>query len=127
MAKSWLKEFARDLMALGSIPFYLLVVIRSVIGNYYVFVYQMLIAAIAVLILYFLIRGSSLHVARSLVVVVFTSLFYKETIFTVFTSITWVLLLFAAYYVKGKIGYVTRGVVVGILSSLIGYYSALLL
>ncbi|MEK6892206.1 MAG: hypothetical protein AABX25_03405 [Nanoarchaeota archaeon] len=126
MNKSWLKEFARDLLALGSIPFYLLVVARSAIGNYYAFVYQMVIAAIAVFILYFLIKDSSLHAARSLVVVVFTSLFYKEAIFTAFAALVWVLLLLAAYYVKRKAGYVVRGVIIGILSSLIGYYGTLL-
>ena len=120
----WLKEFARDLVALGSIPFYLLVVARSVIGNYYSFVYQMVIGAIAVFALYFLIKDSSMHIARSLVVVVFTSLFYKEAIFTIFASIVWVFLVFAAYYVKRKMGYVIRGIIIGILSSLIGYYGA---
>lgn len=121
----WLKEFARDLVALGSIPFYLLVVARSVIGNYYAFVYQMAIAAIAVFILYFLIKDSSMHIARSLVVVVFTSLFYKEAVFTAFAALVWVLLLFAAYYIKRKAGYAVRGIIIGILSSLIGYYGAL--
>ena len=123
----WLKEFTRDLLALGSIPFYLLVVIRSVIGDYYAFVYQMIIAAIAVFILYFLIKDSSLHIARSLVIVVFTSLFYKEAIFTIFASIVWVLLLFADYYIKRKIGHVIRGIILGMLSSLIGYYGAIYL
>ena len=121
----WLKEFARDLLALGSIPFYLLVVARSVIGNYYSFVYQMIIAAIAVFILYFLIKDSSMHAARSLVAVVFTSLFYKEAIFTAFAALVWVLLVIAAHYIKRRMGYVVRGIIIGILSSLVGYYGAL--
>ncbi len=122
--KKWLKEFSRDLLALGSIPFYFLVLIRSVIGNYYSFVYQMAIAAIAVFMLYFLIKDSSLHVARSFVIVVFTSLFYKEAIFTAFAALVWVLLVIADYYVKRKIGYAVRGIIMGVLSSLIGYYGA---
>ena len=126
MSKSWLKEFARDLLALGSIPFYLLVVARSIIGNYYAFVYQMAIAAMAIFILYFLIKDSSMHAARSLVIVVFTSFFYKEAVFTAFAALVWVLLVIAAYYVKRKAGYVVRGIIIGILSSLIGYYGALI-
>src|SRR3989344_2262411 len=114
----WLKEFARDLVALGSIPFYLLVVARSIIGSHYSFVYQMAIAAIAVFILYFLIKDSSMHIARSLVIVVFTSMFYKEAIFTAFAALVWVLLVIADYYIKRKIGYVIRGIIIGILSSL---------
>ena len=102
--KSWLKEIARDLLALGSIPFYFLVVIRAVIGKYNVFVYEMVIAAAAMFILYFIIKNSNLHVARAFVAVIFTSFFYKETIYTVFASIIFVLLLISAYYIKRKIG-----------------------
>ena len=123
----WLKEFARDLMALGSIPFYLLVVARSIIGSHYSFAYQMAIAAIVIFIIYFLIKDSSTHIARSLVIVVFTSMFYKEAVFTAFAAIILVLLVIATYYVKRKIGYVIRGIIIGVLSALIGYYGALFL
>jgi len=125
--KKWLKEIARDLLALGSIPFYFLVVVRSIIGNYYVFVYQMLVAAIAVFVLYFVIKDSNLHAARSLVIVIFTSLFYKEAIFTFFAALVWVLLLLAAYYIKKNIGFVFRGIIIGAISSLAGYYGAFLI
>ena len=124
--KRWLKESARDLLALGSIPFYLLVIARSIIGDYYSFVYQMAIAAMAILILYFLIKDSSMHVARSLAAVIFTSMFYKEAVFTAFAALVWVLLVIAAYYVKRRIVYIIRGIIIGILSSLIGYYGTLI-
>ena len=127
MNKSWLKEIARDLLALGSIPFYFLVVIRAVIGKYNIFVYQMLIAAVIIFALYFLIKGSNLRVARSFVVLVFTSLFYKEAIFTIFASLIWILLLASAYYLKRNIGFVFRGIAIGLISSLAGYYGALIL
>lgn len=127
MKKSWLREFARDLLALGSIPFYFLVMIRAVIGNYYVFVYQMLIAAIVIFILFFIIKNSNLHVARSLVAVLFTALFYKEIIYTIFAFFIWILLLFAAYYVKRNASSIFRGVVIGVLSYIISYYVSLLL
>ena len=127
MNKSWLKEIARDLLALGSIPFYFLVVIRAIIGKYNVFVYQMVIAAIAIFILYFLIKNSNLHIGRALVILVFTSLFYKEMLFTTFASLIWILLLIAAFYVKRNIGYLFRGIIIGVISSLAGYYGTLYL
>ncbi len=127
MKKLWLKEFARDLLALGSIPFYFLVMIRAVIGNYYVFVYQMLIAAIFIFILFFIIKNSNLHVARSLVAVLFTALFYKEIIYTIFAFFIWILLVFAAYYIKKNSSAVLKGVVVGAMSFLVGYYGTLFL
>ena len=127
MSKTWLKEISRDLLALGSIPFYFLVVIRAIIGKYNAFVYQMLIAAIAVFILYFVIKDSNLHIARSFTILIFTSLFYKEAIFTTFAFLVWVLLLVSAYYIKRKIGSVFRGIVIGVISSLAGYYGAIYL
>lgn len=127
MKTSWLKEIARDLLALGSIPFYFLVVVRAVIGKYDIFVYQMLIAAIMIFILYFVIKNSNLHVARSFAAVLFTSLFYKEMIYTVFASLIWILLLVSAYYLKTNVGIVLRGIIIGIISSLAGYYGTLYL
>ena len=127
MNKSWLKEIARDLLALGSIPFYFLVVIRAVIGKYNVFVYQMVIAAIVIFILYFIIKNSNLHIGRALVILVFTSLFYKEVLFTTFAALIWILLLVSAYYLKRSFGFVLRGILIGILSSLAGYYGTMYL
>mgnify|MGYP001563862404 CR=1 FL=1 len=127
MKKSWLKETARDFLAFGSVPFYFLVVIRAVIGKYDVFVYQMVIAAIVVFILYFIIKNSDLHVARSLAAVVFTSIFYNALLYTFFAALVWVLLVIAAYYVKRNMGFVLRGVIIGLISSVAGYYGALYL
>lgn len=127
MSKSWLKEIARDLLALGSIPFYFLVVVRAIIGKYNVFVYQMLIAAFVILILYFVIKNSNMHIARALGTLVFTSLFYDEMLFTIFASLIWVLLLISAYYIKRNIGPVIRGIIIGLISALAGYYGNLYL
>jgi len=127
MNKLWIKEIARDLLALGSIPFYLLVVIRAIIGKYNIFVYQMLIAALAIFILYFLVKDSNLHIARSLVTVIFTSLFYNEMLYTVFASLIWILLVVAAYYIKKNNWHVSKGIIIGVISSLAGYYGTLVL
>lgn len=123
----WLKEFARDLLAIGSIPFYFLFIIRAMIGEYKIFVYHLAIGAIAVFILYLAIKDANLHISRSFVALVFSSLFYKEIVFTVFASLVWVLMLFAAYYLKRNLGSVFRGIIVGVMGSLAGYYGALVL
>ena len=127
MKTYWLKEIARDLLALGSIPFYFLVVIRAVNGKYNIFVYQMLIAAVIIFILYFIIKNSNMHIARALVALVFTSLFYKEMLYTVFATLIWLLLLVSAYHIKRNIGQVFRGIIIGVISSLSGYYGTLYL
>ena len=103
MKKPWLKEIARDLLALGSIPFYFLVVIRAVIGDNSIFMYQMLIAALVIFIFYFIIKKSDLYAARSLVILFFISLFYKETFFTVFATLIWAFGIIGNYYLKKSI------------------------
>jgi len=127
MKTSWLKEMARDLLALGSIPFYFLVIIRAIIGKYNVFVYQMLIAAVVIFVLYFMIKNSSMHIARALVAVVFTIMFYNEMLYTVFAGLIWVLMVISSYYIKRSFGFVSRGIIIGIISSLAGYYGTMFL
>ncbi|MBS3101732.1 hypothetical protein J4204_06420 [Candidatus Woesearchaeota archaeon] len=105
--KRWIKETARDLFAFGSIPFYFLVVVRAVIGKYNVFVYQMIIAAI-------------------FAIVVFTSIFYDAALYTFFAGLVFVLLLVSAYYLKRKISPILRGIIIGALSCIAGYYGAVL-
>lgn len=124
MKQSWLKEISRDLVAFGSVIFYFLVVIRAIIGKNNVFVYQMLIAAITILILHFIIKDASLHVARSLVALVFVSIFYNEMIFTFFAFLVWLLLLVSAYHIKRNVVYIIKGVIIGLLSTIVGYYLA---
>ena len=127
MKSSWLKETARDLFAFGSVPFYFLVVIRAIIGKYNVFVYQMIITAIVIHILYFIIKDSNLHIARAFAIIVFTSIFYKAMLYTFFAALVWIVLLVSAYYLKRKIGSILRGIIIGLLGSLIGYYGTLYL
>ena len=121
MSESRLKEIARDLLAFGSVPLYSLVLLRAVVGRHSVFVYQMLAAAIAILVLYYVIKDSNMHAARSLVAVVFTSLYYDDTLYTIFVSLIWVLLLLSAYYIKRNSGAIYRGIIVGVISSAAGY------
>ena len=123
--KKWLKETARDLFAFGSVPFYFLVVVRAVIGKYNVFVYQMIIAAIVILILYFIIKDSNLHIARAFAIIVFTSIFYNAMLYTFFAVLVWILLLVSAYYLKRKISPILRGIIIGLLGSVIGHYGTL--
>ena len=83
MKKNFLKEYARDLMAFGSIIFYAIVLVRATIGDFMPFVAQLLIALIILIIFPLIIKHTNLYIARALVLVVFTSLFYKDLNFNV--------------------------------------------
>lgn len=125
MPKNWKKEVARDTLALGSIPFYFLVVIRAVIGRYEFFVYQVFIAVIVLFILAKIIKNSNLHIARGLVLFVFTSLFYNDLFFTSFVFLVFLIMLLSSAYLKEEKAKIAKGVLLGVITSLVSYYLAM--
>ena len=125
MKKDWKYEIARDTMAFGSILFYLIVVIRAIIGKYIPFVCQLLIAIAILIISSFIIKNANHHLARAFVLVVFTSLFYKEKLFTIFAFLLWFFMLGAAFYIKVNKKSIAKGIILGIIAVLISYYLSL--
>ena len=120
--ENWKQEIARDSMAFGSILFYFIVIIRSIIGKYMPFVYQLLIALAILIVLSFVIKKANHHIARAIPLVIFTSLFYQENLFTVFAALLLVFMLGAAIYIKEKKEAVVKGIVLGLIASLASYY-----
>ncbi|MDP7141286.1 MAG: hypothetical protein QF362_00900 [Candidatus Woesearchaeota archaeon] len=123
-SNKWIKEIARDSIALGSIPFYFILIIRAVIGKYNIFVYQLLIALAVLVGFSFIVKKSNMHIARCFVLWMFSSLFYKDTLFTVFAFILWVVVVISSYYLKAKKSAIIKGVLLGLLSSGAAYYLA---
>lgn len=126
MPKNWKKEIARDTIALGSIPFYSIVIIRAVIGKYAPFVYQLLIALVIIFVLSKL-KNANQHIARGIVLVVFSSMFYKDVLYTIFASLLWIGMIFSSFYLKVKGKEIANGAIYGIVSSAISYYLVSLL
>ena len=124
--KDWKKEIARDLMAFGSIPFYIIVLVRSLIGDYLTFVYQLLIAIVILIISSFIIKDTNHHIARAFVVVVFTSIFYKDLPFTFFAGLLWIIMIAAAFYIKLEKKSIYKGIILGIIATIISYYLSLI-
>ncbi|TKJ17166.1 hypothetical protein CEE44_01365 [Candidatus Woesearchaeota archaeon B3_Woes] len=122
MIKNWKKEIARDLLALGGIPFYFIVLIRAIIGKYSPFVYQLVITLVVLVILSLIFKNSNQHIARGLILVFFTSLFYKDILFTIFASLLWLFMIFSLFYLKVKSKEIVKGVLFGVISMTMGYY-----
>ena len=122
MKKDWKYEIARDSMAFGSILFYFIVIIRAIIGEYMPFVYQLLIAITILIILSLVIKNANHHLARAFVLVVFTSLFYKDALFTVFAVLLWIFMIGSSFYIKEKKKSIIRGVILGVIASSASYY-----
>lgn len=127
MKKNWKYEIARDSMAFGSILFYLIVLARSTIGEYMIFVYQLLIAIIILILSSFIVKNANHHLARAFVIVVFTSIFYKDTFFTIFAFLLWFFMILAAFYIKEKKESIAKGIILGIIAALVGYYLSLII
>ena len=126
MKKDWKYEIARDSMAFGSILFYFIVTIRSLIGEYLIFVYQLLIAIAILIISSFIIKNANHHLARAFVIVVFTSIFYKDNLFTVFAFLLWFFMIGSAFYIKINKNSIYKGIILGIVATIISYYLSLI-
>ena len=117
----WKKEAARDVIALGGVPFYFIVVVRVLIGEslspFYTLTYQFLLAALLIFLLSKAIKNSNNYVSRSLALLFFTSLNYNDNFYTIFVSILWILLLGSLVYIKTKKSDIVAGFVVGLLST----------
>jgi len=122
MEKDWKKEIARDALAFGSILFYAIIIIRAIIGKYMPFVYQLTISIIIIYIISLIFKNVNLHIARALPLVVFTSIFYKDNLFTFFVALLYIIIVMAAFYIKLTKEEITKGVVLGAIASLAAYY-----
>jgi hypothetical protein len=121
------EEIARDLVALGGLPFYLLVLVRSGIGGYMSFLAHVAIALPALYLLSRALRGSNLHIARALILVVFTSIFYDALPFTVFSTLVWCGMIYSLAYLKTGTREILKGIAVGAVSVIISYALTLLI
>lgn len=122
--KSWKKELARDTLALGGIAFYFIVIGRALIGEYYTFVWQIAIAAFLLFIFFLVFRKLELdyHIARALILVVFTILFYNDWKFSVFAVILFAVMLVCSLYVWKSKKKTFYGLVLGAIISVLSDY-----
>ena len=119
MQKRWLKELARDCVALGGIPFLLLTIARvSVLKVYYPM--QFIISTTIFLILRVFAKAN-LRGGIGFILVVFTSLFYNHWIFNIFAIIVYSGIVASLFYLKEPKKEILMGILLGIISSAAGY------
>lgn len=117
--KRWLHELARDLIALGGIPFLILTIVRvSVIEPYYPM--QFIIGSSIFFILKAVFRGD-LRAGIGLLLLVFISLFYKSLLFVTFASLIYIGLIISLFYLKRDKTQILKGILLGGISTGIGY------
>jgi hypothetical protein len=127
--ESWLKEAARDTLALGSLVIGLALVARSTLGGYWNFVYWVLFSFVILFVLSFIVKDYERHLARGFVLLVFTILFYKADrdifSFAIFLSILFAVMIVSALYLRKDKFNILKGVLMGVFATMISYYLAL--
>lgn len=119
MEKEWLKEQARDLIAIGSIPFLVLTVTRvSVITAYYPI--QFIISSILFFILKKIFKAE-LHAGIGFILLIFVSLFYHHLLFTIFALIVYAGIIISLFYLKRDRMLILKGILLGMVSAGISY------
>ena len=118
--KTWRNELARDLIALGGIPFLILTIVRvSVIEPYYPM--QFIISSVTFSILK-AIFGGTLRAGIGLILVIFTSLFYGSLLFAAFALLIYIGLVSSLFYLKRDKTQILKGILFGGVSTGIGYF-----
>jgi len=119
LEKNWLREFARDFIAFGSIPFLLITIARvSVIEIYYPM--QFIIGSV----IFFVLRSvfkADMHAGLGFILLTFTSIFYKSLLFLVFAIFVYVGIIISLFYLKYEKKEVLKGVLFGSISTAVAY------
>lgn len=124
--KNWIQEFARDLIAIGGIPFFILVVVRSFVLDVPWYPWQFIIGGVVFLILAFIFK-SDIYSGLALVLLVFTVLFYESMRYTIVVSIFYLILLGGLVYLgKGKLK-IIKGILFGAVASGVSWWIVSLL
>ena len=117
-------EIARDVLALGSWVFFVLVIARVAIKPYRPFLDQLIIAGTVLLVIGFVLKRVDYekYVARGLVLVVFTSIFYESLIYNWFVSLVGLGLIWSSWCLEKNWKRIVYGLIVGAIGIGIGYY-----
>jgi len=121
------KEMARDVLGLASVPFYGIVTVRAVIGGYPSFLIRLLVGAGGLMVIYLLgrhLRGrwgrglseANGYAARGIVICLCAMLYYQSAFFNVFALVLLAGLYASARYLGASGGSLAGGSGVGVMA-----------
>lgn len=123
--QNWLKETSRDLIALASLPFYLIAIVRVAIAEHKIYSYQLIIALIIIYAVYFIFKKSiNLYASMAIPLLTFTNLYYSDTKYLIFSSILGIFLIISLFYLNSKKKHITLGLGAGVISAFLAYLIA---
>lgn len=112
---SWVKTGARDLIAIGGVPFFILVLVRIYIIQDPTYFNQFLIAGVVFLVAFLFLKQET-HSGLGLIVLVFLSLHYNDRLFTIVGSVAYVLAIAGLFYLKKDTKKVLLGILLGVVA-----------
>jgi hypothetical protein len=118
---NWLKETARDIISLGSLPFFVLVLVRLFINPDIHYISQVVLAGI-VFFLFMLLFKPNMYSGLGFILLVFVSLYYNDLKFGIFSGLLYLCLIASLIYLKTEKGAIVKGVLFGALSTAISYF-----
>ncbi len=110
---AWLREAARDIVALGSLPFFILVLVRVWMLNKPEYFMQFVVAGVLFGALFIWLR-QNVYAGLGLIILIFTSLYYEDYWYAVFGSLAYVLLLGGLIYLREDWKKIGLGLGIGI-------------
>ena len=116
----WVKTAARDIVAIGGVPFFILVLVRVYLLNNPVYFSQFVVSGIVFLGTWFLFK-QNIYAGLGLIVLVFTSMYYGNNTFIIFGVVAYVFLLGGLFYLKEGIKKIFLGIVLGALGVGVSY------
>jgi len=119
---NWIKEIERDILALGSIIFYFLVIGRALVGPFWALFTQLIIAAVIFIIIFILTKKFDTYISRGFILALFTSLYYESIIYSVFASTILILIIISSYHLGNPLRKIMLGIFVGLLCSAAGFF-----
>jgi len=110
---NWKNNLARDLIAIGGIPFFILVLIRVWMLNNPQYFMQFAVSGILFGGLFYFFKQDT-YSGLGLIILIFTSLYYKDVLYSIFGGVTYVLMLGCLMYIGRNWKNIGLGILFGI-------------
>ena len=120
--EKFLKEFARDVIALGSPVFFVLVLARIFLLSNYAYLSQFVVSGILFFPLAYFFK-SNLYSGLGLIVLVFTTLYYTEIRFTIFAVFLYFLLVASLFYLKKEKSEIIKAIFFALISAGVSWFA----
>lgn len=125
--EQWVHELERDLMALGSVVFYFLVIGRALVGPFWDLFIPLAIIAVIIIFINFISQEFDLYIARGIVMAIFVTRHYGDIVFGIFAAVVMIAMIISSVRLGTPRQKITRGALLGLICSALLYPFAVVL